>query len=226
MFLKEISSNGNSQTVDVLFPAIPIYLYTNPTLLKLVLDPLYENQESGHWPHTYAIHDLGTHYPQIIGHPDGNAEEMPVEECGNMIIATLAYSQKTSDTAYLQAHYPIMKQWTGYLVQDSLIPAHQLSTDDFQGPLENQTNLALKGIIAIGAMGKIAETLGQVDDAKNFTAISKDYITKWLDFAMTYNGGLPHTNLAYQDPTSHGKYHFISFSAPSRLNPLFLTRGF
>lgn len=95
------------------------------------------------------------------------------------------------------------------MVQDSLIPAHQLSTDDFQGPLENQTNLALKGIIAIGAMGKIAETLGQVDDAKNFTAIAKDYITKWLDFATTYDRGMPHTNLAYQDPASHGMFTFI-----------------
>ncbi|CAG8960693.1 hypothetical protein HYFRA_00013461 [Hymenoscyphus fraxineus] len=209
LFLKEISSNGNSQTVDVLFPAIPIYLYLNPTLVKLVLDPLYENQESGHWPHTYAIHDLGTNYPRVVGHPDGNAEEMPVEECGNMIIATLAYYQKTQDTSYLQAHYNIMKQWTGYLIQDSLIPAHQLSTDDFQGPLENQTNLAIKGIIAIGAMGKIAETVGQQDDARNFTAIAKDYVGKWVDFAMTTEGGLPHTNLAYQDPKSHGLLYNI-----------------
>ena len=74
-----------------------------------------------------------------------------------------------------------------------------------------------KGIIAIGAMGKIAETLGQVDDAKNFTAIAKDYISKWVDLAMTYDGGLPHTKLAYQDPTSHGKYNFSFSSSQSRI---------
>ena len=39
MFMKEISSNGNTQTVDVVFPLHPIILYTNPTLLKYLLEP-------------------------------------------------------------------------------------------------------------------------------------------------------------------------------------------
>lgn len=69
---------------------------------------------------------------------------MPVEECGNMLIMTLAYAQRASDTAYLSQHYKLLKQWTTYLVEDSLVPAKQLSTDDFQGDLTNQTNLALK----------------------------------------------------------------------------------
>jgi hypothetical protein len=60
MFLKEISSDGNTQTVDVIFPAHPIFLYTNPTLLKWLLDPLFEQQETpGQWPNKYSIHDLG-----------------------------------------------------------------------------------------------------------------------------------------------------------------------
>lgn len=50
LFLKEISSDGNVNTVDVIFPAMPIFLYTNPTLLKLLLDPLFINQEAGFWP--------------------------------------------------------------------------------------------------------------------------------------------------------------------------------
>ena len=50
LFLKEISSDGNVQTVDVIFPLHPILLYTNPTLLKLLLDPLFINQESGLYP--------------------------------------------------------------------------------------------------------------------------------------------------------------------------------
>ena len=47
LFMKEISSNGNMNTVDVIFPAHPIFLYTNPELLALLLKPLYEIQESG-----------------------------------------------------------------------------------------------------------------------------------------------------------------------------------
>jgi hypothetical protein len=74
--MKEISSNGNTQTVDVVFPLHPVLLYFNPGLLKLLLDPLFENQESGHYPNKYAMHDLGAHYPNATGHPDGNDEQV------------------------------------------------------------------------------------------------------------------------------------------------------
>lgn len=147
---------------------MPIFLYSNPFLVKYMLDPLFENQEAGRFPQTYSLHDLGANYPRAIGHPSGDGgksisndrfpganqysqEPMPLEECGNMLILTLAYAQRTGDTAYLAQHYKILKQWTGYLVDEALIPANQLSTDDFQGQLANQTNLALKGIIGIEA---------------------------------------------------------------------------
>lgn len=222
LFMKEISSNGNTQTVDVIFPLHPILLYFNPNLIKLILEPLYENQESGHYPNQYSMHDLGTHYPNATGHSDGKDEEvcrcssglsdevltmaqMPVEECGNMLIMTLAYAQRTNDVAYLKAHYPILVQWTNFLVNDSLIPANQLSTDDFAGKLQNQTNLALKGIIGIGAMGEIARLTGNTTDAKKYLDISKDYIEKWQVLGINKNpGGLPHTSLAYGQSESHG----------------------
>ncbi|CAG2182197.1 unnamed protein product, partial [Oppiella nova] len=68
MMLKEISSNGNCQTVDVIYPHFPVQLYLNPTLLRLLLEPLLDNQERGFFPKKYCIHDLGTHYPRCIGH--------------------------------------------------------------------------------------------------------------------------------------------------------------
>jgi len=60
MFMKEISSDGNIQTVDVIFPFHPIVIYANPTLLKLILEPLFINQEAGNWPYAFSIHDIGT----------------------------------------------------------------------------------------------------------------------------------------------------------------------
>ena len=39
-FLKEISTNGDMQTMDVIYPASPMLLYTNPELLKLLLIPV------------------------------------------------------------------------------------------------------------------------------------------------------------------------------------------
>lgn len=80
LFLKEVSSDGNTQTVDVIFPFHPILLYTNPTLLKLLLDPLFINQEAGQYPNKYSMHDLGSHYPNATGHHDGRDEPQPLEE--------------------------------------------------------------------------------------------------------------------------------------------------
>lgn len=90
LFLKEISSNGNFQTIDVIFPAFPFFLYTSPRWLAYLLEPLIEHMLSGQYPNTYAMHDLGTHFPNATGHPDGRDEYMPVEECGNILIMGLA----------------------------------------------------------------------------------------------------------------------------------------
>lgn len=204
LFLKEISSDGNVQTVDVIFPFHPILLYTEPSLLKLLLDPLFENQESGQYPNMYSMHDLGSSYPNATGHPAGNDEAQPLEECGNMLIMTLAYAQRTNDHAYLSVHYDILKQWTGYLVAEALIPADQISTDDFAGSLANQTNLALKGIIGIEAMAVIANLTGNTADATNFTNIAHSYIDQWQVLGVAQNANPPHTTLGYGLNDTHG----------------------
>lgn len=90
LFIKEISSNGNAQTIDVMFPSFPFFLYTNPRWLAYMLEPLLEHTLSGQYPNKYAMHDLGAHFPNETGHPDGNDEYMPVEECGNILIMGLA----------------------------------------------------------------------------------------------------------------------------------------
>ena len=204
LFLKEISSDGNVNTVDVIFPTHPIFLYTNPTLLKLLLDPLFINQEAGQYPNMYSMHDLGSHYPNATGHPDGKDERQPLEECGNMLIMTLAYAQRASDTAYLNQHYAILDQWTQYLIEEALIPANQISTDDFAGSLANQTNLALKGIIGIEAMAVIANLTGKTDTAENYTRIAHDYISEWQTLGMAANADPPHITLAYGMDETHG----------------------
>ncbi|KAJ5530624.1 hypothetical protein N7527_004017 [Penicillium freii] len=204
LFLKEISSDGNMNTVDVVFPAYPIFLYTNPELLKLVLTPLFENQEAGKYPNNYSMHDLGSAYPNATGHSDGSDEKMPLEECGDMLIMSLAYAQKSGDSDFLNDHYALLTQWTSYLVEDSLYPANQISTDDFAGSLANQTNLALKGMIGIQAMAVIANWTGHTADAANYSSIAKDYITQWQDLAIAKDANPPRTTLSYGDTASHG----------------------
>ncbi|KAH8702747.1 glutaminase GtaA [Phaeosphaeriaceae sp. PMI808] len=204
LFMKEISSNGNTQTVDVIYPASPIFFYTNPELIRLLLDPHFENQESGHYPNKYAIHDLGSHYPNATGHTDGMDEKMPIEECGNHMIMVLAYVQRSGNTEYIKSHYKILKQWAEYLIQDSLLPAEQLSTDDFAGHLVNQTNLALKGIIGLEAMSQLSKAIGELGDAQTYTEIAHDYITKWQTLGINNAVTLKHSVLTYNNASTHG----------------------
>lgn len=202
LFMKEISSNGDTNTADVIFPAMPIFLYLNETLLKLLLDPLYVNQENGLYPNTYAEHDLGT-FPNALGYPSGNDEAMPLEECGNMIIMSLAYAQRSGNTDYLAQHLPKMEQWAGYLVDEALIPDNQISTDDFAGSLANQTNLALKGIIALKAMGEIGRLAGGNLTA-DYGATADAYLPQWVGYGLNNASTPPHTTLAYDEPDSWG----------------------
>lgn len=244
LFLKEISSNGNFQTVDVIFPSFPFFLYTNPRWLAYLLEPLIEHQLSGQYPNQYSMHDLGTHFPNATGHPDGEDEYMPVEECGNMLIMGLAlinslkYDTKPASVwfgseenpmfEYAESAFPLdvntegiddswggpisakgdkqaqkwigksyklWKQWTGYLVRETLIPSTQLCTDDFAGWLANNTNLALKGIIGIKAMSEISELMGETEDAAYYSKIADEYIVKWEGYGMARNG--KYAKLAY-----------------------------
>ncbi|PGH34665.1 hypothetical protein GX50_02453 [[Emmonsia] crescens] len=244
LFLKEISSNGNFQTVDVIFPSFPFFLYTNPRWLAYLLEPLIEHMLSGQYPNTYSMHDLGSHFPNATGHPDGRDEYMPVEECGNMLIMGLAvvnslrYPAKNSflpsvDTnddkdagifplidlessngigkldspwaltpdagdksqKWVERSYKLWKQWTGYLVEFSLLPENQLSTDDFAGWLALQTNLALKGIIGINAMSGLAAAIGNKDDSAYYKNISDTYVAKWEEYGFSRDR--THAKLSY-----------------------------
>ncbi|KAG9314826.1 hypothetical protein JVU11DRAFT_3920 [Chiua virens] len=189
MFLKEISSDGyNINTVDVIMPAWPVLLYTNPALGKYLLLSLFEYQATGQWPKKYAVHDLGSTYPKATGHNDGNAEDMPLEECGNMLIMTLSYTQKTADTSIITSYIDLLNQWTGYLVAESLIPAYQISTDDFAGALANQTNLAIKGVIGIQAMAEISGMLGDATNQQNYSSIVASYVPQILNLATAEGG--------------------------------------
>lgn len=126
-----------------------------------------------------------------------------------MIIMTLAYAQRTGDTAYLTKHYQILKNWAGFLVDEALIPAEQLSTDDFAGHLVNQTNLALKGIIGLRAMSEISKLTGNSADEKSFGETAASYITQWQDLGINKAANPPHTTLNYGDGASHGLLYNI-----------------
>ncbi|KAI1763114.1 DUF1793-domain-containing protein [Hypoxylon sp. FL1150] len=202
MFQKEISSNGNMNTVDVLYPATPFFLYANPALLKYILQPLYELQEGGFYPNEYSMHDIGAHFPLALGHVDGADEYMPVENSGNSILMSYAYYKFTGDAAWLSSHYELLKRFSQYLIDYSLVPDAQLSTDDFAGELANQTNLAVKGVVGLQAMSAIARVVGEAEDASVFATRATDFYEQWEGYAIDPSGR--HTLLAYQWRSSWG----------------------
>ncbi|MGI8697184.1 MAG: glutaminase domain-containing protein [Mycobacteriales bacterium] len=200
-FLKEISSDGNVSTVDVTYPCMPVFLYLDPDYLGLLLAPLLDYPENGGWPKQFAEHDLGSSYPNATGHNDGNEEDMPVEESANMLIMCAAYAARLSGpdrNAYALAHYPILKQWADYLVANALDPGFQNQTDDFTGFIAHSVNLALKGIIGIGAMGQIAAAAGNSAAQSHYRSVSTSYIGQWVTKAQDDSGD--HLKLAYDQP--------------------------
>ncbi|KAK8241627.1 hypothetical protein HDK77DRAFT_462568 [Phyllosticta capitalensis] len=190
MWQKEISSNGNMNTVDVLYPAMPFFLYSNPNMLRYNMNPLWLFQESGFYPRLYAIHDIGFRFPNATGYVDGNDRTMPVEESANMILMTYAYYKYTGDSNYLKQHYYKMFQWAQFLIKYGL------------GTLENQTNLAIKGIVGLQAMAQVSLVSGNQQDSANFSAYSQEYYDKWEGYAIDPTG--THTLLGYQSRYSWG----------------------
>ncbi|MEY9938930.1 DUF5127 domain-containing protein [Streptacidiphilus sp. MAP5-3] len=200
-FLKEISSDGNVSTVDVTYPALPVFCYLDPQYLGLLLAPLLEYPEHGGWPKTFAEHDLGSHYPNADGHNDGNEEDMPVEESANMLIMTAAYLGRVdaaTASSFATTHYTILKQWADYLVANALDPGYQNQTDDFTGFIGHSVNLALKGILAIGAMAQVSKAAGKSADATSYRATATSYIGQWATKAQDPNAA--HLKLAYDQP--------------------------
>ncbi|KAF7714464.1 Uncharacterized protein PECH_004944 [Penicillium ucsense] len=163
-FIKELSSDGNVNTIDVIMPAFPIYWVMNPEWIRLLLDPVMLYLESGRWKLPYMIHDLGSRYPYAIGHDDQRAEPMPIEECGNLLILALAYVRATGDHSWSNRYLTIFQKYADYLVTNGIDIAEQLSSNDAAGPLANETNLAIKAAIGIKAYGILSgnQTYSQI----------------------------------------------------------------
>jgi hypothetical protein len=155
-FIKELSSDGNINTIDVIMPAFPIYYVMDPDYIRLLLEPVMKYLAAGRWHLPYTIHDLGSHYPHATGHDDQKAEPMPIEECGNLLILAAAYARATGDTDWTLRYTDIFQKYADYLVENGIKIAKQLSSNDAAGPLANETNLAIKAAVGLKAFGEMS----------------------------------------------------------------------
>lgn len=158
---KECFSNGCAATVDVSYPSVPLFLIYNPELVKGMLRPIFKYAKSPEWPHEFAPHDVGT-YPILWGQTYGGTikdVQMPIEECGNMLIMTAAVCLAEKDYGFAEENIDLLKNWADYLVKFGADPENQLCTDDFAGHSAHNCNLSVKAIMAIEAMSLICRGL-------------------------------------------------------------------
>jgi hypothetical protein len=211
-FPKENSSCGCISTVDVIYPAAPILLLFNTTLLKASMTPVLTYAETYHWPFRWAPHDLGI-YPHANGHDypadvDLNSVEghMPVEESANMILLAAAIAKADGNADYVAKYWPVFSKWAKYLEEKGLDPEKQIVTDDFTGPLAHNANLSVKAIAALGAYAKLCEMLGKKAEASSYRKLAQQFVLQWPRMAADGD----HTRLAFdQAGTWSQKYNLI-----------------
>ncbi|KAH6679358.1 hypothetical protein B0J14DRAFT_296214 [Halenospora varia] len=204
MFIKEISSDGNVNTVDIIYPSFPIYYAMDPSYIRLLLEPIMRYLASGRWTQAYAIHDIGSNYPNATGHDDQKAEEMPIEESGNLLILAYAYTLATGNSSWASQYQSIFQKYADYLSKNSINIALQLSTTDAAGPLANETNLAVKAAVGLKAYGALF-------NASNCTDIGSAHAKLIFEDGLGTDENKTHFTLQYPNNESTYKVIFNLF---------------
>jgi Domain of unknown function (DUF4965)/Domain of unknown function (DUF5127)/Domain of unknown function (DUF1793) len=206
---KEISSGGYVNTVDIFDQAYLMWLWLDPDLVPLVMEPILTWCASPGWQTPslwkripswkdsktrYCIHDLGV-YPLASGRVPGDGHQMPVEESAGMLIMAASYARTVgADNArpFLDTWKVLWTQWADYLLTQLPRPAKQLTTDDWvvRAHLKPRggVNLALKAIIGLAAAGQIASILGDTANAAKWSGAAADKLQPWVTLSADPSG--------------------------------------
>ena len=219
---KECFSNGCAATVDVSYPSIPLFLLYDPELVKGMMRPVYRYAETDEWKkklkYDFAPHDVGQ-YPLLNGQVYGKRKvaeneysllhefQMPVEECGNMLVMEAAVALATKSTAFANEHFDILEDWVKYLIENGRDPENQLCTDDFAGHLAHNCNLSLKAIMGIAGLAILYGMDGKKALERKYMKLAREMALDWSKRASNGDGSY---RLAFDKPgTFSMKYNIV-----------------
>lgn len=203
---KENDSNGCIGTVDVSYPSIPLMLLYNPELVRALCRQILRFAEMPVWKYDFAPHDVGR-YPHAIGqvyaaitpsrvnngdvfppyylYPASaqcyeHRNQMPVEECGNMLLMLAAAAKADGNAKLALDHMATLEKWVRYLIEYGEDPGEQLCTDDFAGHLARNVNLSAKAVCGVAAFARLKKAAGDEKAADEYMAKAKEMAASWL----------------------------------------------
>ncbi|KZV85916.1 putative glutaminase A [Exidia glandulosa HHB12029] len=205
LFVRQNSAgyDGAINGVDVLYAMWPLFSYVNPRLLKAAIEPTLRYAAEDVYPSNFCLRSAGPHYPNATGQAAGDDMDhpMPVEASADILILTLSHAQISGDGSLLTTYYAQLDKWATYLQDTTLTPTKQEQGETFADSVAKMSNLAVKGIIAIAAMGEIAKMTNHTQDADKYSTMARNYITQWKSLAMSKDG--KHLTFTYDNDNSY-----------------------
>ncbi|KAH8980366.1 hypothetical protein EDB86DRAFT_569871 [Lactarius hatsudake] len=181
------SSTNRVNAVETLYSAFPAFMYIDPGLGGLFLEPLLRLQASQLYTYPYAAADIGTNYPDVT--LTNSAHNQGVEQSGNMLIMTYAHARASGDVGLISRYYDaVLISWANYLSNATLLVRDQSSADGLSA--DNQTDLAIKGIIAIEAMSKMSSIVKRDADVDKYSSTAASLYAQWKSLALTSDNHL------------------------------------
>ncbi|KAK3701503.1 hypothetical protein LTR37_015477 [Vermiconidia calcicola] len=163
-FLKEISSDGNVNTVDFIFQSWPIFISLNPEYIRLLLQPIM--------------------LPNATGHDNGVEEHMPLFETSALFILLYAYQKYTGDTAYAANYTSMLNSYAEWMAPRALYHKRQLISVDSIRPTANQTALAIQSTIGLNAAGILLNN-------STYSRVAADYVNTLYYGGLGLDGTSP-----------------------------------
>ena len=231
---KENDSNGCIGTVDVSYPSIPLFLLLKPELVRALCRPVLKFARMPIWEFDFAPHDVGRYpqaigqiyaarndrkgigrinegdvCPPMYLYPAGTDAydfryQMPVEECGNMLVMMAAAAYADGNYEYCAENMDLLEKWVKYLIEFGEDPGDQLCTDDFAGHLAHNINLSAKAIVGVKCFARILTGLNDFECAAEYDEKAAGMMQSWLERAKTAEG---HTALTFDGEGWSMKYN-------------------